>query len=46
MVYKLILAKRPKIARFGKFSIWKFKFWSDSVKVEVMIIPCEGRSSE
>jgi hypothetical protein len=46
MLYKFILGKRPKTTSFGKVSIWKFKFWSDLVKEEVVSRPGEGRSSE
>jgi hypothetical protein len=44
--YKIILWKRPKTTRFGKVTIWKFKFWSDLVKEEVVSRRSEGRISE
>jgi hypothetical protein len=46
MMYKFSLGKRPKTKRFGKFIIWKFKFWLDPVKEEVVRRPREGISSE
>jgi hypothetical protein len=46
MLYKFILGKRPKTTSFEKVTIWKFKFWSDLVKEEVVRRPGEGRSSE
>jgi hypothetical protein len=46
MLYKFVLRKRPKTTSFGKVTIWKFKFWSDPVKVEVVSGPSESRSSE
>jgi hypothetical protein len=46
MLYKFILGKRPKTTSFEKVTIWKFKFWSDLVKEEVVSRPGEGRSSE
>jgi hypothetical protein len=46
MLYKCVLGKRPKLASFGKVSIWKFKFWSALVKAEVVNRLGEDRSSE
>jgi hypothetical protein len=46
MLYKFVLGKRPKKTRFGKITIWKFKFWLDLVKEEAMSIPSEDRSNE
>jgi hypothetical protein len=46
MLYKFILGKRPKTTSFGKVAIWKFKFWLDLVKAEVVSRLGEGRSSE
>jgi hypothetical protein len=46
MLYKFILGKSPKIARFEKVTIWKFKFWLDLVNEEVVRRHGEGRSNE
>jgi hypothetical protein len=46
MLYKFVLAKKPKTRSFGKASIWKFKFWLDLVKVEVVSGTGEGIRSE
>jgi hypothetical protein len=40
---QVVLGKRPKKTSFGKVAIWKFKFWSDLVKEEVVRRPGEGR---
>jgi hypothetical protein len=45
MLYKSILGKKPKSLRFRKVTInfiWRFKFWLDSVKVEVTRRLSEG----
>jgi hypothetical protein len=36
---QFFLGKRPKTTSFGKVTIWKFKFWSDLVKEEVVSRP-------
>jgi hypothetical protein len=46
MLYNFVLRKRPKTTSFGKVAIWKFKFWLDLIKVEVVSILGEGRSNE
>jgi hypothetical protein len=46
MMYKFVLHKRPKTTSSGNVNIWKFKFWSDLVKVEVVSRPGEDRSNE
>jgi hypothetical protein len=46
MLYKFVLGKKQKTTRFLKVSIWKFKFWSDLVKEEVVRQLDECRSNE
>jgi hypothetical protein len=46
ILYNFILGKRPKTSIFGKVAIWKFKFWLDLVKEEVVSRLGEGGSNE